>query len=256
MTHSTSILPASTHSNLNFNQDSKFVLHYFNYHGLGATIRALLCFGEVLWENQIQPFPEWMETKPTTPFGCIPILKETVISTGEEFAIPESQAIERYLGRKFGLMGDTPREQTLNDIFYAQATVLWVKYTETVLFNFDDVREKALGLFMHRLASWVESCEAHLKENGNTGHFVDNKTTLADIRTAALLDIMMALDTDLVLSATASPGLWKLKQTIDTHPTYAAWRRSPGFESIDQLSEASIAPMRIPLRMAKAHIFS
>ncbi|KAF9328055.1 hypothetical protein BG006_008741, partial [Podila minutissima] len=133
MTYSTSILPASAHGNLNFNQDSKFVLHYFNYHGLGATIRALLCFGEVLWENQIQPFPEWMETKPTTPFGCIPILKETLISTGEEFAIPESQAIERYLGRKFGLMGDTPREQTLNDIFYAQATVLWVKYTETVL---------------------------------------------------------------------------------------------------------------------------
>lgn len=175
MASSTSILPASTHSNLGLNKDSKFVLHYFNLHGLGATIRALLCFGEVQWENQIQPFPEWMETKATTPFGCIPILKETVISTGEEFAIPESQAIERYLGRKFGLMGDTPREQTLNDIFYAQATILFVKYTETVLFNYDEVREKALALFMQRLASWVKSCEAHLKENGNTGHFVGNK---------------------------------------------------------------------------------
>lgn len=172
---STSILSASTHSNLSFNKDSKFVLHYFNYHGLGATIRALLCYGEVQWENQIQPFPEWMEIRPTTPFGCIPILKETVVSTGEEFAIPESQAIERYLGRKFGLMGDTPREQTLNDIFYAQATILFVKYTETVLFTYDEVREKALTVFMQRLESWVKSCEVHLKENGNTGHFVDNK---------------------------------------------------------------------------------
>ncbi|KAF9314643.1 hypothetical protein BG003_003980 [Podila horticola] len=253
---STSILSASTHSNLSFNKDSKFVLHYFNYHGLGATIRALLCYGEVQWENQIQPFPEWMEIRPTTPFGCIPILKETVVSTGEEFAIPESQAIERYLGRKFGLMGDTPREQTLNDIFYAQATILFVKYTETVLFTYDEVREKALTVFMQRLESWVKSCEVHLKENGNTGHFVDNKTTLADIRTAALLDIMMALDTESVLSETASPGLWKLKESIDSHPTYAAWRKSPGFDAIDKISEASIAPMKIPLHMAKAHIFS
>lgn len=66
----------------------------------------------------------------------------------------------------------------------------------------------------------------------------------------------MALDTESILNAIASPGLWKLKETIDTHPSYAAWRKSTGFDSIDKLCEASIAPMKIPLHMAKAHIFS
>ncbi|KAF9361658.1 hypothetical protein BGX26_000610 [Mortierella sp. AD094] len=121
-------------------KDVSYSLFYFNFHGLGACPRALLCFGNATWTNKIQSMSDWPKVKPTTPFGTLPILYETEISTGSTIEIPESGAIERYLARKFSLLGDTPREQTLNDIFYAQAVMLNTKFVAKVVWTFDQVR--------------------------------------------------------------------------------------------------------------------
>ncbi|KAF9995585.1 hypothetical protein BGZ80_006238 [Entomortierella chlamydospora] len=252
------ILPSLSSDILsNDKKDSKFSVLYFSFHGLGACPRALLSIGGAQWDNKIQSKEDWPQIKGTTPLGTLPILLETSLSTGETIEIPESGAIERYLARKFGLLGDTVREQTLNDVFYAQAVMLNTKFAEKVV-AFEEIRKKALDQFLETtLPDWIKLCEKHLAGNGNTGHFVDNKAslTLADIKTAVILDTFLGLESEKVLNPTASPGLWKLKETVDTHPGYATWRKSEGFKNIDKDTQATAGAI-VPFDVSKAHIFS
>ncbi|KAG0353649.1 hypothetical protein BC939DRAFT_489255 [Gamsiella multidivaricata] len=250
-------LPASTASTLSYdNKDCKYSVFYFKFHALGACPRALLCFGEAQWDNKVQDLSEWPQIRDSAPFGTLPILLETDLTTGKTIEIPESGAIERYLARMFGLLGDTAREEVLSDVFYAQAVILDTKYIEMLRCTFEEIRMKALEQFLGTtLPNWVKACERHLKENGNTGHFVDNKFTLADIKTAVVLDTYLALDSEKVLNPTNCPCLWKLKKTVDTHPTYAAWRKSEQFKDMDEVVQAGVGAL-MPLDIKKSHIFS
>ncbi|KAG0370946.1 hypothetical protein BGZ54_002445 [Gamsiella multidivaricata] len=136
------ILAPSTSNSLSYDNgsDTSYTLFYFNFHGLGACLRALLCLGNASWTNKIQAMSDWPQVKPTTPFGTLPILYEVNITTRESIEIPESGAIERHLGRKFKLMGDTPKELTLNDVFYTQAVMLNTKFVAKVVWTFAEVR--------------------------------------------------------------------------------------------------------------------
>ncbi|KAG0248102.1 hypothetical protein BG011_000519 [Mortierella polycephala] len=173
----------------------------------------------------------WLQVKDTTPFGTLPILLETNIQTAETIKIPESGAIERYLANKFGFMGDSLREQTLSDIFYAQAVMLSTKFIEKCVWTHEETRKKSLEQFLvTTLPSWVKIGEKHLAENGDTGHFVDSKMTL-------------------------SPSLWKLKKTVDTHPAYSAWRKPEAYKTMDHENEASIKTM-FSFDLKKSQVFS
>ncbi|CAO3567470.1 unnamed protein product [Mortierella alpina] len=251
------VLPSSTSSAVSFDKaNAKFTFHYFPFHGLGAGARALLCFGEAQWDDKRQSMDEWPQIKGTTAFGTLPVLTETNTATGETFEVPDSGAIERYLAKKFGLLGDTPREQTLNDVFYAQAVVLITKWAEKIVWGFEESRSKGIEQFLQTtVPNWAQACEKHLKENGNTGHFVDNKLTLADIKTAVVLDVVMSMDADHALNATVSPCLLKLKETVDNHPSYAAWRKSEEFAQLDAFTQGGLSVM-MPFDVKKAHIFT
>ncbi|KAF9981277.1 hypothetical protein BGZ75_007470 [Mortierella antarctica] len=233
------VLPSSTSNALSFDKaNAKFTFHYFPFHGLGACARALLSFGDVQWDNRLQSMDEWPQIKDTTAFGTLPVLIETNTATGATFEIPDSGAIERYLAKKFGLLGDTPREQTLNDVFYAQAVMLNTKWAEKIVWGEEESRPKAIEQFLQTtVPNWAKACERHLKENGNTGHFVDNKLTLADIKTAVVMDTLMSMDDGHVLNTTVSPCLLKLKETVDTHASYAAWRKSEEFGQLDAITQ-------------------
>ncbi|KAF9917450.1 hypothetical protein BX616_000949 [Lobosporangium transversale] len=239
-------------------ESTKFQVFYFSFHGLGACPRALLCFGGegIQWENKLTTMEKWPQDKTTTPTGYVPVLIETDLKTNTTIEIPESLAMERYLAAKFGLLGDNAREQTLNDIFYAQAVMLNTKFVDKVFWTFEEVRVKSLNqLLESTLPDWVKLCEKHLMENGNTGHFVDNKFTLADIKTAVVLDTFLGLDSEKVLGPISSPGLWKLKETVDTHPVYAAWRKSEEYKIFDSETQASVGTL-MSFNLSKSHIFT
>ncbi|KAG0200893.1 Glutathione S-transferase S1 [Mortierella sp. GBA30] len=238
------------------NNGAKYSLFYFNFHGLGACPRALLCFGGVAWSNKVQNMTEWPTVKPTTPLGTLPVLLETNATTSQVLEIPESGAIERYLARKFSLLGNTPREQTLNDIFYAQAVMLNTKFVSKVVWSFEEVRQKALDQFLEStLPSWIAGCEKHLMDHGNQGHFADDCFTLADIKTAVVLDTMLSLESEHLLNEEKCPGLWKLKRNVDSHPAYAAWRKSDVFRSMEQETQEEWGA-KFCIDLQKSHVFS
>ncbi|CAJ0581567.1 unnamed protein product, partial [Mesorhabditis spiculigera] len=77
----------------------QYKLTYFDIRGLGEPARQLFALAHVEFEDNRIKKENWLELKPTTPFGKLPILEVD----GKELA--QSKAIYRYLGKQFGFAG-------------------------------------------------------------------------------------------------------------------------------------------------------
>lgn len=90
--------------------------------------------------------------------------------------ISETHAVENYLAKHFGLMGNNEYEETLIRAFHCSSASLFASFQATVVWNLPEVREKTLeGFKARQLAHWVKTHERHLMENGNNGHYIGNK---------------------------------------------------------------------------------
>ncbi|CAP37637.1 Protein CBR-GST-24 [Caenorhabditis briggsae] len=100
----------------------QYKLTYFNLRGWAEPARQLFKLAHVDFEDvRLEPLksvengtPEWEALKPKTPFGQLPVLNV------DGFDIPQSAAILRYLGRKFGYAGKTPEEEAWVDAMVDQ----------------------------------------------------------------------------------------------------------------------------------------
>ncbi|CAH0694774.1 unnamed protein product [Spodoptera exigua] len=107
----------------------KYVVHYFNGKGLGEPIRLLLAYGDEGFEDHRVAGKDWAEYKKTTLFGQLPMIE----FDGKRYA--QATSICRYLGKKYGLAGDTPEEaleidqfvDLLNDFRMKAANVVYEK---------------------------------------------------------------------------------------------------------------------------------
>ncbi|KAG0368104.1 hypothetical protein BGZ54_002675 [Gamsiella multidivaricata] len=235
-----------------------YELHYFPIHALGATSRAILLLAGADWKDRVQPFQTWSEDKSKTPFGCLPVLTVRD-SQGETIQqIPEAEVIERYLAKELGFFGSAPEEELQISIFLSQAITIHNVWVFRVVPALEPVREQVLKTFLEgSLKNWVQNCEKHLAANGGNGLFVGNKTSLADIKTAVLMDMFLAVDVmGEVLSAKQAPGLWKLKELVDMNVRYAEYRKSEAFRVQDEETKKRVVPNIKLFDLSKAHIFT
>ncbi|KAF9156064.1 hypothetical protein BG015_007367 [Linnemannia schmuckeri] len=178
-----------------------FRLLYFPLDARGQTSRDLLIYGGANWE------------------GVSP----------QQVVIPETNAIENYLAKHFGLMGDNEYEENLIRSFQCSSAWLYSNYLAAVVWNMPEVREKNLEVFKtKRLAHWVKTHERHLLENGNNDHYLGNKMSLADIRTANLINdfSLQPWRTELMEIISQAPALIKLKETVENDPKMHQWKNS------------------------------
>lgn len=93
--------------------------------------------------------------------------------------------------------------------------------------------DKAFDRFLsEELPLWIETHTKHLKDNGSNGHYVGNKLSLADLKTANIIDHIQTIkDGDKVLEMIKknSPEIWKVKETVDAEPRLQQWRQSEGY---------------------------
>ncbi|KAG0313501.1 hypothetical protein BGZ99_008848 [Dissophora globulifera] len=250
-----------------------YELHYFPIHGLGATSRAILCLAGADWRDREQSFETWKDDKLSTPFGWLPIL--TIRGSSSNFGsdkekssdhadkvlqtIPEADVIERYLAKQFGFFGSTHEEELQISIFLSQTITIYNVWIFRVVNrgqagHLDDVLKPFLEI---SLKTWIKNCERYLAENGQNGHFVGDKTSIADIKTAVILDMFLAVQgSDVYLNSRDAPGLWKLKQLVDTHPGYATYRRSETFKRQDEMTKLKVVSKFEGFDMSRAHIFA
>ncbi|KAG0291273.1 hypothetical protein BGZ97_005941, partial [Linnemannia gamsii] len=92
-------------------RDSTFEVKYFDIHGLAHITRLLLAISGQKFKSTNPA--DWAAEKPLAPFGHMPLLIETSADGKTTLQIAESDAIERYLARKLGLLGSDAFEEVL-----------------------------------------------------------------------------------------------------------------------------------------------
>jgi len=225
--------------------DSKFDFYYFGLHGLAGTIRTLLVVSGSNFQFSAPADGTWAtKYKPHTPFGVLPNLRESSPDGSLVVNIAESDAIERYLSRKFGYFGKTAHEELIISQFVAANNAL----ATTFFKDFFTVREnpelKAANkakMLTGAIPTWIQYHEKHLSENpaakegehGN-GHYVGTSLSLADLKAVQLIEMIQAVSGDDFINTEKTPALLKVKENVDTIPSLQAWRATEEYKALSE----------------------
>ncbi|KAG0211723.1 Glutathione S-transferase S1 [Mortierella sp. GBA30] len=223
--------------NLDFEENSilvasdklKYELKYFPLHFGGTNARG-----------------DWPADKPNTLFGQIPVL--TIIHPdGKKIELGESAAIDIFLAKQFGLHGNNAWEEAVINALYAHSNHFWFFGTMANFFwsstdKTDEEKAQLAEKYLNEsLTNWATIHETTLIKNNNTGHYVGNRTTLADIRSATLLGTIEVIfgkeRVAKVVNETKTPAIVKLRATIESKPSYAAWIESDTFKNLTIASQ-------------------
>jgi len=196
---------------------SQYKLTYFNFRGRGEVARLLFAVAGVKYEDIRVDQAQWLELKPTTPFGQLPLLEVDGVT------ISQSTAFGRLLARRFSLAGKTDLDQ-------ARADMLVDCYEDTVkpaLSFFDEKDEEKKASTMKKfkeeqLPGSLDSLEKLLiGNNGGDGFLVGNELTWADLGFLVLIDWLTIFGADDQISK--RPKLDALRRRIEAVPKIADW---------------------------------
>ncbi|KAG0048625.1 hypothetical protein BGZ83_006444 [Gryganskiella cystojenkinii] len=233
--------------------DSHFDIYYFGFHGLAGTVRTILAFSGADFKSTAPADGTWeTQYKPLTPFGVMPVIRETSADGQHVLNVAETDAIERYLCRKFGYYGQNGFEEQVINTFVASSQFL-MGYIFRSYFSIRDNPElKATNktkLLSGPIPDWVKSHEHHLSENpvavakgekhGN-GHYVGDKVSLADFKTAFLIDMIRGITGEDFITEAKTPAIWKVREVIERKESVKAWKATKEFKEISERNYAGI----------------
>ena len=176
------------------NPEAKIELGYWAIRGLGQPIRFLLTFvdvpfsevrlganpdGTLITDKSVES-EDWNEHKKTIefPFPNLPYLIDT--SGPNELRLTQSNAILRYLGRRFDLYGDCESDRAAIDVLQDEAYdfrnwIIETAYVETV--EYPDTLAEFIATAIPR---YVDRFEQYLQSTGATSHFIGKRISLVD----------------------------------------------------------------------------
>ncbi|KAJ8712537.1 hypothetical protein PYW07_005379 [Mythimna separata] len=167
---------------------SKYVFYYFDAKALGESSRLLMAYGGQEFEDRRHTDEEWPAIKPKMLFGTVPLLE----IDGKQYA--QSKAISRYLGRKYGLVGDTPEDALEIDQIVDFLVDFRLKAEETSSRLMPDaaVRERNYAAYSKNVfPDYLEKLNAIIVKNN--GHLALGKLTWADFMLAGSFDYLRNL---------------------------------------------------------------
>ncbi|KAF9347615.1 hypothetical protein BGX26_000913 [Mortierella sp. AD094] len=214
-------------------KDSTFELKYFGFHGYALTSRIILAISGAKFTNIVPA--DWAAEKPLAPFGVMPLLKETSADGKTTINVAESDTIERYLAKKFGMAGDNAFEETVINSYLSNSSALMYQlYTKYFLAKDPALKAEAKEQLLNGpIPTWIKFFEQHLAANGSNGHHVGNKTTVADIKAAHLVDIINVIKEGSITEE-SHPALVKVKTTLDSIPALKAWRATEQYKEFSE----------------------
>ncbi|KAF9198052.1 hypothetical protein BGZ49_001252, partial [Haplosporangium sp. Z 27] len=227
---------ATAFNELATKRDSTFEVCYFGLHGFGVIPRMILAAAGANFTSRVPT--DWAnEDKQHSPFGVMPLLKETSADGKTTIQVAESDAIERYLAKKFGFAGDNAFEENVINTYSSNTSALQLNiyYKTWTFFVKDPVQnaENKAQLLNGLVAIWIKNHEQHLSANGSNGHYFGNKTTLADIKTAYVIGLIQHMKPDLITEETY-PALMKVKTTVDAIPSLKAWKETEEYRTFSK----------------------
>ncbi|CAB3230548.1 unnamed protein product [Arctia plantaginis] len=164
---------------------SKYVYYYGSLKVIGEAPRLLLAFGGQDFEDVRITLDQWPDLKPKTPFHQVPVLE----IDGKQYA--QSNAICRFLGRKYGVAGDDEDEAfeiDQNVDFYMD-----IRNIATPIFREEDeaIKEKKYENLAKTVTPKLEKLNEVIVKNN--GHLAAGKLTWGDFVFAGTFDHLKAL---------------------------------------------------------------
>ena len=170
---------------------AEFELGYWAIRGLGQPIRFLLAHAEVAFSevrlgvNQdgsivADESHDWATHKDTlsVPFPNLPYLIDS--SGPAEVQLTQSNAVMRYLARRFDYYGDTASDQICIDVLQDEAYDLRNSIVETV-YTLGAEYEAAFDEFTSTaVPRYLDGFESYLSNRGIHTHFVGTRISLVD----------------------------------------------------------------------------
>jgi glutathione S-transferase len=195
-------------------------LLYFPIRGRGEQIRLMLHAAGQAYEDVPIKRERFLELKQEGPktlsFGSLPMLEDG------DFRLAQGVAILGYLARKHGL---------------CPADLQAAARADAIAMGAEDLRSKAFTLFGDGAdekqaafvagdwqSRWLPSLEGLLKLNGDSGFFVGNSLTHADIAVWDALDLVLSKVKGATLDG--NPALQAFRERIAQHPTLAPYLQS------------------------------
>mmetsp|Transcript_7652 Transcript_7652/g.10986 ORF Transcript_7652/g.10986 Transcript_7652/m.10986 type:complete len:248 (+) Transcript_7652:80-823(+) len=216
--------------------NGKVELKYFDLRGAAETARVLLAFGGndfVDTRFQIVPgtfdSPSFKEAKESGDL-FMNLGRAPVLVTSEGATIGQSKAIERFLARQMGLMGQTPTEEAVidcvaehcRDVKDAQMRKGFSMFTK------DKTDEEKATLrkewFETDMPTMLEKINNVVKSTGTAGFAVGTKPSLADVSIFSLLHDCLSTDKDDVTEAAKNcDALNAIADAVSANPGVAKW---------------------------------
>jgi len=188
-------------------------IKYFDTRGRAEASRALLEDAGVEYKDTGIQGADWPALKPSTPFGQLPILIET-LSDGSQNVIPQSMAIARHLARSLNRYGTSEAEKTRVDYIMDEIGDWGAKFGPVFFFN--KLKNQAeVDTYLKDVLPGFLNIFEKLLDGSKSGYLVGNDLTVADL----LLDLQ--LDTH----AYVYPQLWEKYPNL--HRLHTAVRARP-----------------------------
>ncbi|VWU52299.1 glutathione S-transferase, putative [Hepatocystis sp. ex Piliocolobus tephrosceles] len=159
------------------------VLYYFDARGKAELIRLIFAYLGIKYTDKrfgqhgdaFLEFKKFKEEK-ETPFNQVPVLEIG------DLILAQSQAIVRYLSKKYNISGNNELNEFYADMIYCGVQDIHHKFNNTNLF-----KENETTFLNEELPKWSGYFEKLLKKN-NTNYFVGNELTYADLAVFNLYD--------------------------------------------------------------------
>nr|WOZ07762.1 glutathione S-transferase GSTs7 [Agrotis ipsilon] len=197
---------------------AKYVFYYFDLKGLGESCRLLLAYGDQEYEDRRVSREDWPDFKPKTPFGQMPVLEVN----GKLYA--QSHAICSYLGRKYGLAGDTLEDgleidqnvDLINDLRGKMTEIAYEQDPAAKETKFANYSKTVFPDFLGKLNAVIEK---------NNGYLALGKLTWGDFYLAGLLDGIKTMVRDQEFDK-KYPAIQKVVDNVYSVPKVKAYSES------------------------------
>ncbi|KAF9101069.1 hypothetical protein BGX27_000114 [Mortierella sp. AM989] len=210
--------------------DNVHNLVYFPFHGLAGCIRTTLVISNEPYKFTILGFQEWKVEKQLTPFGHVPVLREET-KCGKVLELAEISVIEHFLAKRSNLLGRDFWEESLIKMYLSSTHALFTFLVHNIV-QMPKNKPTFLELFKRsNLPEWIKFHEEHLKKNGSNGHYVGDQLSIADIKTASVIEHLINLcGDDVQISEELTPAIMAVKINLEKNPKYAEWRATEQYQ--------------------------
>ena len=217
-------------------------LGYWALRGLGQPIRFLLAFvkepfseirlgahpdGSLMNDRSLES-ADWDEHKHNIQFAFpnLPYLIDT--SGPQEIRLTQSNAIFRYLGRRFDLYGDNEAQRCEIDMLQDEAYDYRNWIIETTYVSKTDYPDRLAEFIASAIPRYLDRFEDYLAASAMTSHFVGSRISLVDFILYELIwqtSVMVPGS----ITDTQRVNLFKFIESFESIPQIATYRMGPDY---------------------------